>query len=118
MPLNYYHHHTGHNAFIEQYSSQIISAIKKWLKLNFMDIFIEIVYVKFITFVCLIGCSSLQHSKAPWEHVAKAIEMLNNEEMRSLFIDKLKALYQKHKYGSQEFCLKLADLVVDHASMS
>jgi hypothetical protein len=42
---------------------------------------------------------------------------LDNEEIRSHFIEDLDALYQKHKYGSKELNLKLADLVVDTATM-
>jgi hypothetical protein len=59
----------------------------------------------------------LQHSKTPWKDVNKAIEKLDNEEKRVFFIKDLEALYQKHKYGSEEFCFKLADLIVDNASM-
>ena len=66
--------------------------------------------------VCLIGCSSLQHSKTPWRHVTQEIEKLDNEEMRSHFIKEFEALYQKHK-GSERIYLKLADLVVDTATM-
>jgi hypothetical protein len=50
-------------------------------------------------------------------HVAKPIKILNNEEIRSHFIENLDALYQKHKYGSKEFYFKLADLVVDTATI-
>lgn len=70
-----------------------------------------------ILVVCLIGCFSLQHSKTPWKHVTKAIEKLNNEGKRSLIIKDLDALYQKHSYGSDEFYLKLADLIVHKAEM-
>ncbi len=70
-----------------------------------------VAYIFFYIVVCLIGCSSLQHSKFPWEHVTQKIEKLNNKEMRSHFIKDFEALYQKHK-GSKEFYLKLADLVV------
>jgi predicted membrane protein len=69
-------------------------------------------YILFYIVVCLIGCSSLKDSKTPWKHVARAIEKLDNEEIRSHFIKELEALYQKHKFGSEEFCLELADLVV------
>jgi len=65
---------------------------------------------------CLIGCSSLQHSKTPWRHVTQKIEKLDNEEIRSHFIKDLEALYQKHK-GSKELYLKLADLIVHTATM-
>jgi len=82
-----------------------------------MDIFIDYFYVKFVALVCLIGCLSLQHSKTPWKHVTKAIEKLDNEEIRAHFIKDLEALYQKHKYDSEEFYLKLSDLVVGNASM-
>jgi hypothetical protein len=68
--------------------------------------------------VTLIGYSSLlQHPKTPWKHVTKAIEKLNNEEIRSNFIIDLEALHQRYKYGSEEFCLKLADLVIGNASI-
>jgi hypothetical protein len=67
--------------------------------------------------VCLIGCSSLQHSKTPWTHIPKAIEKLNNEEVRSSFTKDLETLYQKHKYGSEEFHLKLVDLMVGNANI-
>ena len=67
--------------------------------------------------VCLIGCSSSQHSKQPWDHVDKAIKVLDDEETRSHFIKDFEAVYQKHKYGSEEFCLKLADVMVDHATV-
>ena len=40
-----------------------------------------------------------------------------NEEIRSCFINDLETLYQKYKYGSEEFILKLVDLVVGHASI-
>ncbi|KAN0105498.1 hypothetical protein V8E52_010978 [Russula decolorans] len=76
-----------------------------------MDILIDNFNMKFVAFVCLIGCSSLKDSKTPWKHVARAIEKLDNEEIRSHFIKELEALYQKHKFGSEEFCLELADLV-------
>ena len=66
--------------------------------------------------VCLIGCTSLQHSKTPWRHVTQGIEKLNNEEIRSYFIKDLEALYQEHK-GSDELYLKLADLIVGIATM-
>jgi hypothetical protein len=59
----------------------------------------------------------LQHSKTPWNHVIKAIEKWDNKEIRSHFIKDLETLLQKHKYGSEKLCLKLADLVVDNASM-
>ena len=70
----------------------------------------------FYIVVCLIGCSSLQHSMTPWKYVNKAIEIFNNEERRFCFIKDLEALYQKHKYGSEEFCSKVADLIVGNAS--
>ena len=66
--------------------------------------------------VCLIGCSSLQHSRSPWKHVTQEIEKLDNEEIRSHFIKDFEALYQKHK-GSKELYLKLADLIVHTATM-
>jgi len=66
--------------------------------------------------VCLIGCSSLQHSKFPWRHVTQEIEKLDNKEIRSHFIKDFEALYQKHK-GSEGVYLKLADLVMDTATM-
>jgi hypothetical protein len=56
------------------------------------------------------------YSKTPWNHVSKAIEKLDKSGIRSHFIKDLEALYQKHKSGSEEFHLKLADLVVGHAS--
>jgi hypothetical protein len=59
----------------------------------------------------------LQHSIHPWKHVTKAIKILNEEEIRFHFIKDLDALYQKHKYGSEELNFKLADLVVDTATM-
>jgi hypothetical protein len=76
-------------------------------------------YILFSIVVCLIGCSSSQDSKTPWKHVTRAIKKLDNEEIRSHFLKELESLYQKHKYGSKskEFCLKLADLVVDNASI-
>jgi hypothetical protein len=46
-----------------------------------------------------------------------AIEKLDNEVIRSYFIKDLEDLYQKHKSNSKEFYCKLADLVVDTASM-
>ena len=68
--------------------------------------------------VCLIGCSCTQHSKTPWKLVAKAIKVLNkNEERRSLFIKEFEALYQKHKYDSEEFGLKLADVIILYAAV-
>ena len=70
----------------------------------------------FFIVVCLIGCSSLQYSKTPWKHVTKAIEKLDSEEIRVCFIKDLEAIYQKHKYGSEEFCSKLADLIVGNAT--
>jgi len=81
-----------------------------------MNILMDNFYVKFVAFVCLIGCSSLQlqPTKTPWSYVAKAIEKLDDKGVRSCFINDLEALYQKH-YGSEEFCLKLADLVVAYA---
>jgi hypothetical protein len=66
--------------------------------------------------VCLIGCSALQHSKTPWEHVTKTTEVMD-EEIRFHFIKDFEALYQKHKHGSKEFCLKIADLIVAHATV-
>jgi hypothetical protein len=57
------------------------------------------------------------HSKTPWKHIPRAIEKLDNEEIRSYFIKDLETLYQKHKYGSEEFYLKLVDLVVGNASI-
>lgn len=72
-------------------------------------------YIFFYIVVCLIGCISLLYSKTPWEHVIKAIEKLNNEEIRSHFITDLEDLYKKHKYGSEQFCFELADLVVNSA---
>jgi hypothetical protein len=59
----------------------------------------------------------LQYSKRPWRHVAKTIKILDNEEIRSHFIEDLQALCQKHKYDSEEFYLKLADLVVNTATV-
>ena len=67
--------------------------------------------------VCLIGCLSLQQTKAPWNYVTKAIEMLDNEEIRSHFIKDLEALYHKYKYGSEEFYLKLTDLVISNVNV-
>jgi len=102
---------------VKQYRCEIISAIENWLKPNSMDFLTDYFYVKFVAFVCLIGCSSLQHSKTPWKHVTKAIKKLDNEEIRSHFIKDLEALYQKHKYGSEEFCLELADLLIGNANI-
>ena len=48
-------------------------------------------------------------------HITKAIKQLNNKEIRSSFIKDLEALYQSHKYGSEEFYLKLVDLVISRA---
>ena len=59
----------------------------------------------------------MQHTKTPWRHVTNAIEKLDDEGVRSHFINDLEALYQKH-YGSEEFCLKLADLVVATSNAS
>jgi len=73
-------------------------------------------YTFFNIVVCLIGCSSLQHSRTPWKHVTQEIEKLDNEEIRSHFIKDFEALYQKHK-GFKEVYLKLADLVVSTATM-
>ena len=68
--------------------------------------------------VYLIGCSTLQHSKTPWNYVDKTIKVLNDdEETRSHFIKDFETLYQKHKYDSEEFRLKLADVMVDHATV-
>src|SRR5258707_12394702 len=65
---------------------------------------------------CLIGCLTL-HSITPWNHVTKAIEELNNNEGKRLqFITDLESLHQKYKYGSKEFSLSLADLVVVNAT--
>jgi hypothetical protein len=50
-------------------------------------------------------------------HIPKAIEELNNVEIRSSFTKDLETLYQKHKYGSEEFYLKLVDLVVGNANI-
>ena len=69
----------------------------------------------FYIVACLIGCSSLQHTKTPWSYVTKTIEKLEDEGVRSHFIKDLEVLYQRH-YGSEDFCLKLADLVVANAS--
>jgi len=99
----------------DQYRSQIISAIKNWLKPNFINILMDNFYIKFIAFVCLIGCSSLQHSKKPWNHITTAIEKFNIEEIKCHFIKDLDALCQKHKYGSEMFYLTLTDLVVSYA---
>jgi len=100
----------------EQYKHEIISAIENWLKPNSMDILMDNFYVKFVAFVCLIGCSSLQlqRTKTPWSYVSMAIEKLDDERVRSHFIKDFEALYQKH-YGSKEFYVKLADLVVANA---
>jgi hypothetical protein len=43
--------------------------------------------------------------------------VLHDEEIRSHFIEEFEALYQKHKYGSEEFRLKIADLIVNHATV-
>lgn len=78
-----------------------------------MDDFI----VKFVASVCLIGCSSLQHSKTPWKYITKIIEKLDDKGIRSHFIKDMEALCQNHKYDSNEFYCKLTDLVIDNASM-
>ncbi|KAF8499045.1 hypothetical protein F5888DRAFT_1687193, partial [Russula emetica] len=96
---------------------EIISAIKNWLNPNSMDILMDNFYVKFIAFVCLIGCFSLQYSKTPWKQVTKAIKKLDNEGIRFHFLKDLEVLLQKHKHGSEEFCLKLTDLIVGKANM-
>ena len=65
----------------------------------------------FYIVVCLIGYSSLQYSKTPWNYVTKAIENLDDEKIRFQFIKEVEALYQKYKLSSEEFYVKLADLV-------
>jgi hypothetical protein len=75
-------------------------------------------YTFFYIVICLIGCTSLQLSRAPWKHVAKAIKKWDNKEIRSYFIKDLEVLFQKHTYGSEKFYLKLADLVIDNSSIS
>ncbi|KAF8501423.1 hypothetical protein F5888DRAFT_1941069 [Russula emetica] len=75
------------------------------------------ILISLLAFVCLIGCFSLQYSKTPWKHVTEAIKRLDNEGIRSHFLKDLEVLLQKHKYGSEEFCLKLADLIVGKANM-
>jgi len=67
--------------------------------------------------VCLIGCLSLQQTKAPWNYITKAIEKLDNEEIRSHFIKDLDALYYNYKYGSEEFSFKLTDLVISYVNV-
>jgi spore germination protein YaaH len=54
----------------------------------------------------------LQHSKTPWKHVTEAIKKLDNKGIKS-YIKDLEALQQEYKYSSEEFCLKVADLVVN-----
>ena len=49
-------------------------------------------------------------------HTTEIIEKLNNNEIRSYFIKDLEALYQNYKYGSEEFYLKLVDLVIKNAN--
>ena len=76
-------------------------------------------YTFFYIVVCLIGCfcCNLQHSKTPWENVDKVIEKLQDQQIRSDFLEKLDTLHYKNKHGSfNELCLKLADLVVDSAN--
>jgi len=80
-----------------------------------MDTLIDNFYIKFVAFVCLIGCSSSLHSKMPWKHITIAIEKFNNEEIRSYFIKDLNSLYKKHKCGSEMFYLKLTDLIMSYA---
>jgi len=58
-----------------------------------MNILTDNFYVKFIAFVCLIGCFSLQDTKTPWKHVTKAIEKLDNEGIRSQFIRDLEEIW-------------------------
>ena len=48
----------------------------------------------------------------PWKFVTQAIDDLNKEEKKSQVIKELEDIRQKHKYGSEEFSTKLADLVV------
>jgi len=82
-----------------------------------MDILTDNFYVKFVAFVCLIGCFSLQYSKTPWKHVTEAIKKLNDEGIQSDFLKDLEVLLQKYKYSSEEFCLRFADLVVGKANI-
>ena len=67
--------------------------------------------------VCLIGCLSLQQTKAPWNYITKAIKKLDNKEIRSHFIKDLDALYYNYKYGSEEFSFKLTDLVISYVNV-
>jgi len=113
--LQYQHYRPQQPNTFNRY--EITTAIENWLKPNSMDILMDNFYVKFIAFVCLIGCFSLQHSKTPWNYVTMAIQKLNDEEIRSQFINKLEDLYQKHKSSPKELYVKLADLVVDNATV-
>ena len=80
--------------------------------------YLFILLTLFLIVVCFVGCLSSKHSKAPWEYVTKAIEKLNDEEeIRSYFFKNLEDLFQKHTDGSKEFYLKLADLIVDNATI-
>ena len=54
---------------------------------------------------------------APWKYVTKAIEKLDNEKIRFSFFKNLEDLFQKHTDNSEEFYLKLADLIVDNATV-
>jgi len=110
-----YHLHLDYDDNLDQYRNEIISAIENWLKPNSINTLMDNFYIKFVAFVCLIGCSSLLHSKMPWKHITTTIEKFNNEEIRSYFIKDLEALYQKHKYGSEMFYLKLTDLIISYA---
>ena len=49
--------------------------------------------------------------------MTQAVEKLNDEEIRSDFLEKLEDLFQKHTNGSEKFYLKLADLIVDNATI-
>ena len=49
--------------------------------------------------------------------MTKAIEKLDNEKIWFCFLKNLKDLFQKHTDNFEEFYLKLADLIVDNATI-
>ena len=49
--------------------------------------------------------------------MTKAIEKLDNEKIRLYFLKNLEDLFQKHIDNSEEYYLKLADLIVDNATV-
>ena len=49
--------------------------------------------------------------------MTKAIEKLDNEKIRFCFLKNLEDLFQKHTDNSEEFYLKLADLIINNATV-